>query len=372
MRSPLNRRRARWAAPVAVAGAIALGTWVPTVTAGADSSKPPPLSAAQVLAKASHPDIKAFSGTVELTANLGLPDLGSVTGGDSQSTKSASGFDPTTLLSGVHDVNVWDNGADQQRLQLPSQLAETDFVHNGKDAYLYSSDTQTVTHLVPGAKAGSAPNHADVSKGGADTPNGQVPMTPEQVAQKFLDHISSSTTVTSVVSQSGVVGRPTYRLTLSPNAGTPGAMVSNVTIDVDSTTGMVLCVTVNAKGATPALMVTFTKFSPSVPAASNFAAPTGTTTKTQTIDGPGGTGTHAKPADRSKPTVMGAPWAQVVTFPHVNLGQSSKQLDALTSPVPNSSARLLSTNVVNALVFPDGKVVVGFVTPGVLEAAAAG
>lgn len=382
MRSTLNRRRARWAAPVAVAGAIALGTWVPTVTAGADSSNPPPaLTAAQVLAKASHPDIKAFSGTVELTANLGLPALGSVTGGDSQSTKSASGFDPTTLLSGVHDVNVWDNGADQQRLQLPSQLAETDFVHNGKDAYLYSSDTQTVTHLVPGAKAGSAPNHADVSKGGVDTPNGQVPMTPEQVAQKFLDHISSSTTVTSVASQSGVVGRPTYRLTLSPKAGTPGATastVSNVTMDVDSATGMVLCVTVNARGASPALMVTFTnksganQFSTAVPAASNFAAPTGTTTKTQTIDGPGGTGTHAKPADGSKPTVTGAPWAQVVTFPHVNLGQSSKQLDALTSPVPNSSGRLLSTNVVNALVFPDGKVVVGFVTPGALEAAAAG
>lgn len=359
-----------------MAGAIALGSWIPTVTASADSSNPPPLTAAQVLAKASHPDIKAFSGTVELTANLGLPDLGSVTGGDSQSTKSASGFDPTTLLSGVHDVNVWDNGADQQRLQLPSPLAETDFVHNGKDAYLYNSASQTVTHLVPGAKDASPAyhSHLKVTPGGADTPNGQVPMTPEQVAQKFLDHISSST-VTSVASQSGVVGRPTYRLMLSPKAGTPGvaaSTVSNVTMDVDSATGMVLCVTVNAKGARPALMVTFTKFSPTVPAASNFAAPIATTTKTQTINGPTGTGTHTKPADGSKPTVTGAPWAQVVTFPQVDLGKSSKQLDALTSAVPGSSARLLSTNVVNALVFPDGKILVGFVTPGTLEAAAAG
>lgn len=382
MRSPLNRRRARWAAPVAVAGAIALGSWIPTVTASASSPNLPSITAAQLLAKASHPTITAFSGTVELTANLGLPDLGSITNGDSQSTKSATGFDPTSLLSGVHDVNVWDNGADQQRLQLPSSLAETDFVHNGKDAYLYSSASQTVTHLVPGAQAASGSSQPDVSKGGADTPNGQVPMTPEQVAQKFLDHIDPSTTVT-VASPVYVADRPAYQLTLAPKEGTPGAAastVSDVTMSVDSATGMVLCVTVNAKGASPALMVTFTNesganaFSTSVPAASNFAAPTGTTTKTETINGSGGTGTgtHAGQPDGAKPTVTGAPWAEVLTITNANLGKSSTELNSLTSPVPGSSARLLSTNVVNALVFPDGKVVVGFVTPGALEAAAAG
>ncbi|MDQ6839949.1 MAG: hypothetical protein M3137_16885 [Actinomycetota bacterium] len=383
MRSPLNRRATRWAAPVAVAGAIALGSWIPSVTASADTPNLPTLSAAQVLAKASHPNIKAFSGTVEMTANLGLPALSSVSGGDSQSTKSAAGFDPTTLLSGTHDINVWDNGADQQRLQLPSSLAETDFVHNGKDAYLYSSDSQTVTHLVPGAKdaASSAGAHGtDAAKGGADTPNGQVPMTPEQVAQRFLTHIDPSTTV-KVDSPVFVVGRATYQLTLAPRAGTPAAAastVSGVTMSVDSTTGMVLCVTVNARGATPALMVAFTNttgntFTTAAPAASNFAAPTGTTTKTETING-SGTGDHARNGhpQGSKPTVTGAPWAQVVTFPHVNLGKSAKELSSLTAPVPNSSARLLSTNVVNALVFPDGRVVAGFVTPGALEAAAGG
>lgn len=379
MRFPLNRR-ARWAAPVAVAGAIALGAWIPTVTASAGTTPNlPTLTAAQVLAKASNPTIKAFSGTIELTSNLGLPDLSSVTSGDSQSTKSATGFNPTTLLSGVHDINVWDNGAKQQRLQLQSSLAETDFVHNGKDAYLYSSSSQTVTHLVPGAKASTGTPSTDVTKGGADTPNGQVPMTPEQVAQKFLDHIDPSTTVT-VDSPVSVVGRSAYQLTLAPKAGTPGAAastVSNVTMAIDSDTGMVLSVAVNAKGATPALKVAFTdsnganQFTTATPAASNFAAPTGTTTKTETINGGTG-GTHTSQPDGSKPTVTGAPWAQVVTIGHVDLGSSSKQLDALTSAVPGSSARLLSTNVVNALVFPGGKVVVGFVTPGALEAAAAG
>jgi hypothetical protein len=364
-----------------VAGAIALGAWIPTVTASASTPHLANLSAAQVLAKASHPTVKAFSGTVELTANLGLPDLGSVTGGDNQSTKSATGFDPTTLLSGVHDFDVWDNGASQQRIQLPASLAETDFVHNGKDAYLYSSNNQTVTHLVPGPQAASKPGPSDVTKSGADTPNGQVPMTPEQVAQRFLDRIGPSTTVT-VDSPAYVVGRSAYQLSVAPKAGTPGAAastVSNVTLAVDSATGMVLSVSVNAKGASPALKVAFTnksgaqRFSTAVPAASVFAAPVGKTTKTETIN-PGGLGgaQHTGTANGAKPAVTGAPWAQVVTINHANLGTSAKKLNALTTPVQGSSARLLSTSLVNALVFPDGKVVVGLVTPAALEAAAAG
>ncbi len=346
------------------------------MTASASPPNLPPLSAAQVLAKASHPTLKAFSGTVELTANLGLPDLGSVTNGDNQSTKSAAGFDPTALLSGTHDINVWDNGADQQRLQLQSSLAETDFVHNGKDAYLYSSESQTVTHLVPGARTSSQP---DVTRGGADTADGTVPMTPEQVAQKFLNHIDPSTTVTVAppVSMDGI-SRSAYQLTLAPKAGTPAAAastVSDVTMAVDAGTGTVLSVSVNAKGAAPALKVAFTSFSEATPAASNFAAPVGTTTRTQTIGGGrSGTDSPANHAGGSKPTVTGAPWAQVVTFAHTELGRSTKQLNALTTPVTGGfgSAQLLSTNLINALVFPDGKVVVGFVTPGALEAAAAG
>jgi hypothetical protein len=350
------------------------------MTASASTPNLPRLSAAQVLAKAGHPTMKAFSGTVELTANLGLPDLGSVTGGDNQSTKSATGFDPTTLLSGVHDFNVWDNGARQQRIQLPASLAETDLVHNGKDAYLYSSTSQTVTHLVPGPHAASKAAPGDTTKSGADTPNGKVPMTPEQVAQRFLDHIGPSTTVT-VDSPAYVVGRSVYKLSVAPKAGTPAAAastVSNVTMAVDSATGMVLSVSVNAKGASPALKVAFTnksgaqRFSTAVPAASVFTPPVGKTSKTETINpaSPGGTDHGA--ADGAKPAVTGAPWAQVVTINHANLGTSAKKVNALTTPVQGSSARLLSTSLVNALVFPDSKVVVGMVTPAALEAAAAG
>ena len=45
----------------------------------------------------------AFPGTVRWTANLGIPDLSALTSGAGQSI-AQGGFDPTTLLSGSHDV----------------------------------------------------------------------------------------------------------------------------------------------------------------------------------------------------------------------------------------------------------------------------
>lgn len=384
MRSPLNYRRARWAAPVVLAGALALGTWVPKVAASADAPTLPPISAAQLLAKASHHDVKAFSGTIELVANLGLPDLTAVTGA-SQSGHSDSAFNPLTLLSGTHQVRVWDNGTDHQRLSLPSPLAETDFVHNGKDAYVYDSATQTVTHLVPAAASSAnqpqdaADSNVSAHHNGVTTPDGQVPMTPEQVAQRFLDHLDPSTSV-RVASPVYVAGRAANQLELAPRAGTPGATastVSRITMAVDSHTGAVLSVAVLSKGhAAPALKVAFKSIDMTAPAASNFAPPVGATTKTTVLGMGSGTGGHTVPhrSGGSEPTITGAPWSQVVTFGHVDLGNSAKMLDSVTTPVSGTfgSARLLSTNLVNALVFPDGRVVGGFVNPAALKAAAGG
>lgn len=357
--------------PGVLVGAIAIGSWIPTVAASADTPALASISAAQLLAKASHPTVKAFSGAIDLTANLGLPDLSSVTGEGGQSAHSASGFDPTTLLSGTHQVNVWDSGAGQQRLALPSSMAETDLVHHGDQAYLYDSSTQTVTRLVGAPHRGTRP--ADPNEGAT----GGVPVTPEQAAQRFLDHIDPSTSV-NVTSPVYVAGRSAYRLSLGPKPGTPGAAastVSNVTMSVDSETGMVLAVGVDPRGSqTPALSLAFTSLDLSTPAASNFDAPSGTTTKTKVVHGG-----HecqqchqARPDTQSGTQVAGAPWAQVLTIDHANLGKASHQLDSVTTPASGSfgSARLLSTNLINALVFPDGKVVAGFVTPAALEAAA--
>jgi hypothetical protein len=376
MRTFLSRRRARWVAPVAAAGAIAIGAALSTATAGASSPDLPGLTPAQVIAKAAHPTLQGFSGTVELTSNLGLPDLSSLTNNAGQSVQTASGFDPTTLLTGTHDINVWDNGGKQQRLQLQSQLAETDLVRSGHDAWLWDSSTQTVTHYVTAPQSGTA----GTSNAGSSTagPTGSVPLTPEQEAQKWLDHISPSTQVT-VDSPVNVDGRDAYQLTLAPKAGTPGAgesTISSVTMAVDNQTGAVLSIALNTVGqAQPALSLVMKNFQPGTPAASNFAAPTGTTTKTQTIGGdhqssqaPSGQ-TETTPPSTTKPQVSDTPWAQVLTIPNAHL--SAKDLSTLNSvSSPVAAGRLVHTNVVNAIVEPSGTVLVGFVQPSVLEAQA--
>lgn len=380
MRTLLSRRRARWAAPVAAAAAIAVGSWLSTVSAGASTPNLPNLTAAQVLAKAAHPTVQGFSGTVELVSNLGLPDLSTVTGNAGQSVKSSSGFDPTTLLTGTHDINVWDNGGKQQRLQLQSQLAETDLIRSGDQAWQWDSSTQQVTHYVTAPHTGTGPHTGSGPSAGTDHasgespgPAGDVPMTPEQGAQKFLDHLDPSTTVT-VDPATTVNGRDAYQLSFAPKAGTPAATqstISSVTMTVDNQTGTVLSFAVNTVGSSqPALSLAFTKFDPTVPDASTFNPPTGTTTKTETL---GGSGDHqgTKPAGGDKPSVTGAPWAQVLTINNAHLSpKQSSELNSVSSPV--AGGRLVHTNVVNALVEPSGTILVGFVQPSVLEAQAAG
>jgi hypothetical protein len=115
-----------------------------------------------------------------------------------------------------------------------------------------------------------------------------------------------------------------------------------------------------------------------VPSQSEFAAPTGTTTKTVTVGGghaSPGSAPSAKPSatqpTAGKPTVSGAPWAEVLTVPSTQL--PSKQLSEATTAVSGAwgSGRLLHTNLFNVLVLPDGRALAGFVTPATLEAAVA-
>lgn len=383
-----------------MAGAIALGAWVPTVTASAATPDLPAISAQQLVAKVVQSKVHAFSGKIDLTANLGLPDLGAVTGGGGQGGHESKGFDPTTLLSGTHQIQVWERGPDQ-RLALPSSLAETDFVHSGDQAWLYDSATQTVTRLVSGpgrpqrpkAEPGGGHQHPAGPRPPAEAP-GATSLTPGQIAHNFLDHLGPSTSV-SVASPVYVAGRSTYQLQLAPRPGTASAAtstVSQVAIAVDSKTGMPLQVEVLGQGQrAPALKIGFSSIDFSTPSASAFAAPTSLSTKTKVIGhahhahqaqaadtgaaDPAGHRGHAGPSTAtSAPTVAGAPWAQTITFTDASLARNAKQLDAVTTPVTGAfgSARLLTTNLASALVFPDGKVVVGLVSPSALEAAAAG
>jgi outer membrane lipoprotein-sorting protein len=377
MSSPA-RRRLRYATPVVVAGVVGLAASVPSLSAGATTPDLPAITAQQLITKAQQADVTALQGTVSFTANLGLPSLSGLTGDGGQQVSGSSGLDPTSLLSGSHQIEVWTDG-DQQRLALPSTMAETDVVRSGNQAWFYDSGTQHVTHLVVDpVSASDGPSAGEPSATGP-TDWTSAPLTPEQVSAKILGALTPSTLV-SAAAGPDVAGQHVYDLTLSPKPGTPQAADSTlgqVAIAVDAANGLPLQVSIYATSSSisPVLQLGYSSVSFTTPAASNFSPPIGTSTTTKVLH-PGSAAAHgtapaAMPAGATTggmPTVTGPAWAQVASFSAPKLA-AAKELQSVTTAVSGSfgTARLLHTNVVNALIFPDGSVEVGFVTPSALE-----
>lgn len=355
----------KFLAPVVAAVGVAAIALIPALSAGATPNLRP-LTAKQLLVKAESAQVRAFSGSVQLTANLGLPNLSSIqseANGGGQTSTSTGGFDPTSLLSGTHQLSVWVNGPSEQRLALPASLAETDLIHSGRSLWVWDSNNQRVRHLV--APAGTTARTA---------PSEQRALTPNQSAEQVLHALSPDSTL-SVQSPRYVAGRAAYLLVLAPKAGSNAtdSTITSVTVAIDAATGMPLQLTVNVKGQTaPALQLGFTSLSLAAPAASNFsfAPPSGAKVTTKTVHG---FGTHASMTHTSsKPTVIGNGWGQVFMGMASN-ALTNPQLGSVTTPVSGAfgSGRLLHSSLFNVLFLGNGKVVGGAVTTSALEAAAA-
>src|SRR5438067_848660 len=133
-------RRLRWLVPVAVAGTIGLTALLPTLSAGAAPNLAP-ITAQQLIAKLQQAKVDVFSGTIALTANLGLPNLSSIQG---QGPHDA--FNPIELLSGTHKIDLAVDGPDRQRAAMVNGLGETDVYHDGADVWIWQSVGSKVTH----------------------------------------------------------------------------------------------------------------------------------------------------------------------------------------------------------------------------------
>ena len=123
----------------------------------------------------------AFTGQVDETAALGLPSL---PGDSSTATLSWQSF-----LTGTHSARVWADGPDKQRLALLGQLSEADVIHNGRDVWTYTSDTNTVTHT-------TLPAHSTSPSGATTTPSSSDPAdsySPAKLAAQLLKAVSPST-----------------------------------------------------------------------------------------------------------------------------------------------------------------------------------
>ena len=379
--------------PLSAAAVIAGGAALAPSLASATPNLPA-VSAQQLLAKVAASKVDAFSGTVNLTTNLGIPQLPDLSGT----------ANPFSLLSGSHTLQVAANGPEQQRVALLDQLSEYDVIHDGSHFWTYDSENNTVEYGTAsgGTKQSKAEDEAKLRQQSGET----LPTTPQAAAQQLLAAVSPTTQV-SVGSPREVAGRSAYLLVLSPKQH--GSLIGQAEISVDAATGTPLGVTLYPVGsATPFFDLSFTSVSLTAPAASRFEFPP-PKGATVTPFGQDGQKSSTKGAQQQSldPQVLGTSWLSVLELHGVDLnqlaaaaegaGSQAVQQDSNTSPNSDGgSGKLVSgamngylndflgggttvsgafgtgkvytTSVVSVLITSDGRAFLGAVTPQVLEA----
>ncbi|MFE5835616.1 outer membrane lipoprotein carrier protein LolA [Arthrobacter sp. NPDC056493] len=372
----------RWTPAVAVPAVIAAGVLAGSLPASARDPLPEK-TPAQVLAMIGQHQTKSFSGTLEQSSELGLPDVPQVGPSSGAGTGSLA-----ELLTGPHSARVYVDGATKARIQVMDRMAERDAVRQGNEVWLYNSKDNTATHVtLPAAAAKESRSH--------DMPEGVA--TPEELAAKMLDKLDSSTEV-AVAGDTEVAGRAAYNLVLTPRSDV--TLVGSVAVAVDGENGMPLSVEVRARGQQePAFRTAFSSLTLGAPDAGlfKFSPPPGASVKELAVPSTShGKTDHADKdlADRNSgsqdlrghaPTVTGTGWDRIVGIPAPSASapsaspESGKQsvdkllndplLRQATVTVPGG--RAISTSLVNVLLTDDGRTFVGSVPLERLQAAAA-
>ncbi|MBV9592386.1 MAG: hypothetical protein JO147_01115 [Actinobacteria bacterium] len=352
-----GRRSLRWSVPVlaaAVAGVIGTGV----LSAKADSELPT-VSVEQLLAAVEQTHVAGFSGTVVENAALGLPQLPDL-GGTSPSTSL------TSLLAGSHTMRVWYAGPTKQRVALLATVGETDIFRDGTSLWQWDSQSHTATHTT--LPADSDQNAA---------PSTPSTLTPQQLAQRALDAIDPTTSVTMGANRS-VAGRAAYQLVLAPKD--QSSRIGSVRIAVDGKKKVPIGVQVFARDDTakPALDVSFSSINFATPEDSNFAftPPKSAIVKQgELVPDKAGSGDRvgqAQAVDRNSRTI-GTGWTSVLLVQDAASVTNSQPVQAFLTPVSGAwgSGHLFSSKLLTALITDDGRVFAGAVDPDVLYADAA-
>ena len=350
----MSRTWLKWMPAVAVPAVIVAGVLAVPLQAGAAVDLPDK-TPQDVLELAAGSTVDTFSGTLEQSSELGLPEIPST--GDAATADFADALD---LLTGSHTVRVYQNGADQSRVQVQDTMSERNLIRNGADVWLYDSADNTAVHTTLPADA-------------APSDGAGASYTPSELAAKFLDEVTPSTDV-SLAENTQVAGRTAYELMLTPNSA--DTLVGSVSIAVDSESGLPLRVRVEAQDASePAISVAFTSLSLGAPPADLFAftPPAGATVTEESM--PTKDAAAHPEGEEHGVTVLGSGWDAVVALP---AGEDAEALAELTaSPLYTQvtdavdGGRTLSTTLVSVLITDDGRVFAGSVPVERLLAAAA-
>ncbi|MEU8650887.1 sigma-E factor regulatory protein RseB domain-containing protein [Streptomyces sp. NPDC048737] len=374
-----RRRAVRYIVPVTVVG-VAAAT-IGLVPALADSGDPdlPKITAQQLIEKIAASDVQQLSGTVKITTDLGLPDLGGLesgllsgaTGGDDGGSSADPSTKLTELASGTHTLRVAADGPDRQKLSLLESAAEYSLIRNGKDVWGYDSASNEVYH--------STAKQAEAAE--------SVPATPKDLTDEALKAVDDTTSVT-VDGTVQVAGRDAYKLLVEPKQS--GSTVGAISVAVDARTGLPLKFTLTpASGGAAVVDAGFTQVSFAKPSAATFDFTPPKGAKVTEGDAAGGVPTPPKGAeedfakDLAGLDVLGEGWTSVATFDTGGEGVPSTGdlpdagglggfLDSFGDKVDGKfgTGTVFSTRLVNALATDDGKLYVGAVTKDALVKAA--
>ena len=331
--------------PAAVAGVVAVGALAPGASADLPAKTPQ-----EVLVLAQEADVEAFSGTVEVRTDLGIP------------TALLSGLDgepsmgPGAGLDESRTVRVWRSGDELARVSAATSMGEQTLVRDGDVLWFYDADEAVV-------RTGEVPDKPEGEPAPAwDTTD------PTEVATRILEALDPTTDV-SAGEPVVVAGREAYRLVLDPQQ--PGTLVGSVTMAVDAETGLALQVTVTAEGASePAVDVAFTSIDYATPPAAVFDTSTPPGAAVEPWDEPQAPEGGA-PADMPEPQVVGEGWTTVVVLPAGEAPEPDAGMalpEGVLQPVPGG--QVLTTALVSVMLADDGRVLAGAVTPDLLVAAA--
>ena len=362
-----------WTSAIVVSLVAGAAILVPMAASGAVDL--PDKTVEELIEFAGASDVDALSGTIEQTSELGLPDLGALTGsmggseGASDDESSAADIDDLiALVTGSHTAKVYLDG-ESARLQVLDRLGERNVYVDGaaEEIWYVDSETQTATKLNLPADAAEGSDARDAD----DT----LP-TPDEMLDEALTRLDETTEVT-VGTDSRVAGRDVYELILVPR--TADTLVGEVRFAIDGENGVALAASVTARGASaPAFEIAFTQVDFSAPDAAVFAFEPGAdiTVTEKDVAPPDHDGTKT---DAAAPTVFGEGWSAVVELPNTSeAGEQSvfseldpeqlAMLESVTTAV--EGGRVLQTALVSVLITDDGRVLVGAVPASRLVEAA--
>ncbi|MGH8793697.1 MAG: LolA family protein [Stackebrandtia sp.] len=346
----------RYAVPIAVgSGALLVAAGTGIFLAGAEDL--PDRSAEELLEAVQNADVDGYTGVVEQTSDLGLPELG------------ADSVNPASLSAGTHTLGVWYDSSGNVRTSVEGDLAEASIIRNGSDMWAWNSDLGLA-------------NHYELTDGLTDLPGGLPSVlsggsaAPSSAADAVLAAVGDTTELkTDGVEE--IAGRDAYGLILTPKGD---SLVDAVRLSVDADTGLPLQTQIFSQGKeTPAFESVFNELDLEVPDPEvfEFEPPEGAEVVESlasdvvgSIQGVAGGGAETYGSGFETIAVSDID-EQALRDELAKLGVDEAAIDqALANLEPVSgdwgSGKLLSTDLFSALLTDDGQLAVGSVAPEAL------